>query len=148
MTRNGLTAEQAVFGRSLRFTELSAVDDGDDVLVSVLGAHGPAWRASQIRTAAKLHLLQGDASDKVRRAMLRKAPVAMGELCPGSQIYFWTPVINRGRNRQDPERWRGPATVVARQGTSRYFIAYRAKVLLVAREQMRHATSMENAAVD
>ena len=23
--------------------------DGDDVLVSVLGAHGPAWRASQIR---------------------------------------------------------------------------------------------------
>ena len=38
--------------------------------------------------------------------------------------------------------------MVARQGASRYFIAYRAKVLLVAREQMRHATSMENAAVD
>ena len=87
MTRNGLTAEQAVFGRSLRFTELSTVDDGDDVLVSVLGASGPAWRASQIRTAAKLHLLQGDASDKVRRAMLRKAPVVMGELCPGSVSY-------------------------------------------------------------
>ena len=77
MTRNGLTADQAVFGRSLRFTELSTVDDGDDVLVSVLGTNGPAWRASQIRTAAKMHLLQGDASDKVRRAMLRKAPRTM-----------------------------------------------------------------------
>ena len=70
MTRNGLTAEQAVFGRSLRFTELGTVDDGDEVLVSVLGPYGPAWRAAQIRTAAKMHLLQGDASDKVRRAML------------------------------------------------------------------------------
>ena len=38
--------------------------------------------------------------------------------------------------------------MVARQGASRYFIAYRAKVLLVVREQMRHATSMENAAAD
>ena len=38
--------------------------------------------------------------------------------------------------------------MVARQGASRYFIAYRAKVLLVAREQMRHATSTENAVVD
>ena len=38
--------------------------------------------------------------------------------------------------------------MVARQGASRYFIAYRAKVLRVAREQIRHATSMENAAAD
>ena len=38
--------------------------------------------------------------------------------------------------------------MVARQGASRYFIAYCAKVLLVARNQMRHATSMGNVAVD
>jgi len=120
MTRNGLTAEQAVFGRSLRFTELSNVDDGDDVLVSVLGAHGPAWEASQIRTAAKLHLLRGDVCDKIRRAMLKKAPLVLGELSPGSRIYFWVPAINKGRLRQDAERLKGPATVVARQGLSRY----------------------------
>ena len=113
MSRHGLTAEQAVFGRSPRFTELSTEDDGDDVLVSVLGANGPTWRASQIRTVAKMHLLQGDASDMVRRAILCKAPVAMGELCPGSRAYFCTCVINPGRNRQDPDRWRGPATVVS-----------------------------------
>ena len=34
-------------------------DDGDEVLVSALGTYGPAWRAAQIRTAARLHLLQG-----------------------------------------------------------------------------------------
>ena len=80
--------------------------------------------------------------------MLRKAPVVLGVLCPGSPVYFWTPVINRGRNTQYPERWRGPATVIARKGASRYLIAYRAEVLLVAREQMRHALSMGSAAAD
>ena len=38
--------------------------------------------------------------------------------------------------------------VVANRGGSRCFIAYRAKIFLVAREQMRHATSIENAAAD
>ena len=93
-----------MFGRSLRFTELGTVDDGDEVLVSVLGSYGPAWRAAQIRTAAKMHLLQGDASDKVRRAMLRKAPVVLGELCPRCRVYFGAPTLKRARLRQDPER--------------------------------------------
>ena len=56
MTRNGMTLEQSVFRRSLRFTELSNTDD-DQVLMSVLDNHGLAWKASQIRTAAKVILL-------------------------------------------------------------------------------------------
>ena len=95
MTRNGQSAEQAVFGRCVRSTELSNIDDGDDVLVPVLGAHCLAWRDSQIRAAAKLHILKGDACDKFRRAMLRKAPIALGDLCLGSRIYFWVPAVNR-----------------------------------------------------
>ena len=55
MTRNGPTPEQAVFGRSLKFTELSETDD--DQVMNVLGSHGMAWKASQIRTAAKIQLL-------------------------------------------------------------------------------------------
>ena len=43
MTRNGLSVEQAVFGRSLRFTEQWTVDNDDDVLVAVVVAHGLAW---------------------------------------------------------------------------------------------------------
>ena len=70
MTRNGVTQEQAVFGRTLNFTELANRDD-DEVLMSVLGSHGVARKASQIRTAAKMMLLERDATEKVRRAMLR-----------------------------------------------------------------------------
>ena len=76
------------------------------------------------------------------------ATVAMCELRPGIRVYFWVPTFERGRLRQDPEWWRGPATVIAKQGASRYFVAYRAIVLLIAREQMRHATSIENAAAE
>ena len=103
----------------------------------------------QIRTTAKLHLLQGGACDKVRMAVLRKAPVVLGDLCPGSRIYFWVPAVNKGRRQEDPciYGW-GSATLVARRGSNRHYIAYRANILLVAREQMRDATSMEAAAVD
>ena len=90
----------------------------------------------------KMDVLQGDASDKVRRARLRKAPVVIGELCPGSRVYFWSPSLNRGRLRQVPARWKGPAAVIAKQVASCDFIAYRAKVLLVARGTMQHATSV------
>ena len=89
MTRNGMTPEQAVFGRSLRFTELSNIYD-DQVLMSVLGNHGLAWKASQIRTAAKVMLLSNDALDKVRRAMLRQAPIVIGDVTPDSRVYFVT----------------------------------------------------------
>ena len=41
MTRNGMTPEQAVFGRSLRFTE-QAIRDDDEIMMQVLGAEGPA----------------------------------------------------------------------------------------------------------
>lgn len=80
--------------------------------------------------------------------MLRKAPVVLGVLCPGSRVCFGVPTVQRGRLRQDPERWRGPATVIAKQGASRYFVAYRAEVLLIVREQMQRSSSIENAAAE
>ena len=147
MSRNGMTPEQAVFGRSLKFTELSNTDD-DEVMMSVLGSHGLAWKASQIRTAAKVMLLRNDALDKVRRAMLRQAPTVIGEVLPGSRVYFWSANPMKGRRRQDAERWRGPATVIARESQGRYYLSWRGTVLLVAKEQMRYATTLETAAAD
>ena len=41
-----------------------------------------------------------------------------------------------------------PATVIAQQGASLFFIAYRSKVALVAREKMKHATGTVKAAAD
>ena len=147
MTRNGMTPEQAVFGRSLKFTEVTNRDD-DEILMGVLGSHGLAWKASQIRTAAKIMLLERDVTEKVRRAMLRQAPTVIGEVCPGTRVYFWTQDPMRGRKRQDAERWRGPATVIARESQGRYYISWRGQVVFVAKEQMRHATSVEAVAAE
>ena len=73
MTRNGVTSEMAVFGRGLRWSE-SANKDGDEILMSVLDADGPAWLDAQERAAAKIAMIGRDASDKIRRAMMRRAP--------------------------------------------------------------------------
>ncbi len=145
MTRNGTTPEQAVFGRASRWTE-NANNDDDAILLSVLGSHGIAWKMTQTRTAAKLALIERDAMDKVRRSMLRAAPTVMEEVAPGTRIHFWCPDPLRGRRRQDPERWRGPATVIARESKGSYYISWRGRVILVAREQIRLATSWETAA--
>ena len=108
------TPEQAVFGRSLKFTEVTNRDD-DEVMMGVLGRHGFAWKASQVRTAAKMALLERDVTVKVRRAMLRQAPTVIGDVCPGTRVYFWSAHPMKGRKCQDSERWRGPATVVAKE---------------------------------
>ena len=79
MSRSGLTPEQAVFGRSLRWLESENRDDGD-VLLAALGSDGEAWLAAQIRAAARISLISKDASDKVRQAMMRRAPSVVDEL--------------------------------------------------------------------
>ena len=135
MTRTGMTPEQSVFGRSKRFTELSNTDD-DQVLMNVLGNHGMAWKTSQIRTAAKVMLLRNDAMDKVRRAMLRQASTVIGEVMPGSRVYFWSPNPMRGRKRQDAKRWRGPATA----GGKKNFVPY---VALPTRFQTQHSANTD-----
>ena len=140
-----MTPEQAVFGRSLNCTEVTNRDD-DETFMGVLGRHGVAWKASQIRTAAKIALLERDVSEKVRRAMLRQAPLVVGELCAGSRVYFWSPNPFKGRRRNDPERWRGPATVISRESSGRYYLSWRGTVVLIAREQLRHASTVEQGA--
>ena len=147
MTRNGMTPEQAVFGRSLAFGEQANRDD-DEVVMSSLGSHGVQWKATQIRSAARMALIQRDATEKVRRAMLRQAPTVVGVLCPGSRVYFWSPNPFKARRRQDPERWRGPATVIAKEMNSRYYLSWRGQCVLVAREQIRLASSVETAAAE
>ena len=148
MTRKGLSAEQAVFGRSLRFTEHWTVDHDDDVLVSVLGAHGPAWRATQIRSAVKLQLLRAVRAKRcVEQCFARHFWYKANSVLVAAS-YFWIPAVGRGRRREDAERWRGPATVVAKEGVCRCHVAYHARILLVGREQMRHATCLETPAAE
>ena len=146
MTRNGLTPEQAVFGRALRWPGVAGTADENEIPLASLGTEGEAWLASQIRAAARMALLSRDASDKIRRATLRRAPAAIAELTPGTRVYFWSPHPMKGRQRQDALRWRGPATVIARESVGRYYVGWRSRVLMVAKDQLRLATTEEAAA--
>jgi hypothetical protein len=147
LTRNGMTPEQAVFGRALRWPTVGTTDD-DEIPMAALGTDGEAWLAAQIRAAARMALLSRDASDKLRRATLRRAPGVVEELTPGTRIYFWSPHPGKGRMRTDPLRWRGPATVIAKESPGRYYVGWRSRVLLVSKDQIRLATMEEAAASD
>ena len=56
-------------------------------------------KRARFEQAAKVMLLSNDAMDKVRRAMLRHAPTVIGDVMPGSRVYFWSPNPMRGRKR-------------------------------------------------
>ena len=80
--------------------------------------------------------------------MIRRAPAALGELTAGMRVYFYSPYPMKGRRRVDPHCWRGPATVIARESPGRYYIGWRARVLLVSKDQLRMATAEEAAAAE
>ena len=103
-----MTPEQAVCGASLRWAE-SLNRDADEFPMSALGCDGEAWRSAQMRASAGMAMLARDASDKLPRAMMRKAPKIIGDVCPGTRVYFWGPHPMKGRARRDPHRWRSPA---------------------------------------
>ena len=103
--------------------------------------------AVELRNTARLALLARDTTDKIKRAILRKTRAERPDrMIAGMRVYFWSPHPLKGRNRSDPHRWRGPATVVAPDGDSRYFVSWRGKVLLTSRDQLRLATAEEAAA--
>ena len=101
---------------------------------------------AQMRTSARIAMLSRDCSEKVWRAMLRRAPEILDQLCPGTRVYFQSPHPPKGRFREDEHRWRGPATVVAKESEGRYYLGWRGRVLLAAKQQLRLATPVEQAA--
>ena len=142
LQRYGGTAEVAVFGRNLRWPE-SHLRDEEEIPYSALGANGEVWRATLARTAAKLALINTDANDKLRRATLRRCGKVPPVLLPGTRVYIYSPHPTKGRYRNDPYRWRGPAMIVAQEGEAKYFVSWRGRILLVARAQLRLASAEE-----
>ena len=59
MTRNGMSPEQAVFGRSLKCFPSDNQDD-DHVMLAALGSDGEAWLQAQIRASARIALISKD----------------------------------------------------------------------------------------
>ena len=94
-----------------------------------------------MRVTARVALVRQDVQDKMRRAILRKPAVSQGPFMPGSRVYFWVP---SQRARYKPGgTWRGPATVVVKEATKRYFVSWRGRLLLLAEENLRLASKDE-----
>ena len=147
LQRYGYTPEQSVFGRALKWPTL--LTDGDNLLMPALDGDPEAeyTRAVNMRATARLALLSRDCNDKIKRAVLRKTrPEKPERMFAGMKVYFWRPHPLKGRNRADPHRWRGPATVVSPDGGGRYFLSWRGKLLLTSVDQLRPATAEESAA--
>jgi hypothetical protein len=147
MKRNGHSPEQGVFGRALRLVGGNLADD-DDAGLAALDAQGEAARATRMRATASHAFLRLDVQDKLRRALTRAPTKATSNpaMLPGTQVYFWEPGVGKGRLRADPGRWRGPALVISADGETRYYLSWRGKILLAAREQLRLASAEEAAA--
>ena len=62
---------------------------------------------------------------------------------PGAKVYFWVPSGMKGRSRPDPTAWRGPATVIMKDGDKQVFLSWRGRLLLVSVEQLRAASREE-----
>jgi hypothetical protein len=149
VTRNGFTANQAVFGHEPRDPTDPHADD-DETNITALQAGGEVGRAAAMRHTAKMALLKLSVTDKLRRAMTRGPPskTTQHEFLPGTRIYFWEPHPSKGRHRPDPGRWRGPALTLIREKHNRYFISWHGRLLLLAAENMRPASAEEAAAFD
>ena len=101
ITRNGVSPEQAVYGRPLRWAD-EMIKDDDDPGIAVLGRKdGEAWLSTQARVAARMAIIEADASDKLKRAAVRRALAATEDLRTGTRVYFYSPHPFRGRRRLD-----------------------------------------------
>ena len=140
ITKDGYTPAQRVFGHEVRFPGLTEEEEAAS-FAEALGAEGEVARAHKMRMTARMALLRSDVQEKLRRAVLRKPHKSQQEFVPGCRIYFWSPA--KAQKRYVPGTWRGPATVLCKEATNRFFVSWRGRCLLLARENMRLATGEE-----
>eukprot|EP00971_Amphidinium_carterae_P328405 6460271-Amphidinium_carterae.1 len=146
MKRSGYSPEQMVFGRSLEWLNDLCNMEVERPRLPVLTQQQEHWRAAVLRHRAAQAFHRLAISDKMRRAMLRSSPPAK-EYLVGESVYFWTPGARRGsRLVPDAGRWRGPASVLSKEGERRYYLGWRGRLLLASMEQLRPASIREQRA--
>ena len=101
LTRNGMHRSKAYSAGACAGPSLAQTTTKIPPLAA-LGADGETWKTSHSRAAAKLALLSREAPEKIRRAMIRRAPAALGKLTAGMSVYFYSPHPMKGRRRADP----------------------------------------------
>ena len=144
ITRDGFSPNQRVFGQELKFPSLTE-EDVKPSFAEALDSDSEYARAHRMRITARLALIRMDVQEKVKRAILRKPGGANdGPYLPGTQVYFWSPKRVSKRYVRGGV-WRGPATILVREGHRRYFASWRGRALLLAQENLRLATKEEMA---
>ena len=144
ITRDGFSPNQRVFGQELKFPSLTE-EDVKPSFAEALDSDSEYARAHRMRITARLALIRMDVQEKVKRAILRKPGGASdGPFLPGTQVYFWSPKRVSKRYVRGGV-WRGPATILVREGHRRYFASWRGRALLLAQENLRLATKEEMA---
>ena len=141
VTRDGFTPHQRVFGTECTWPSMTEEEPGLS-FVEALDSNTEAARAHRMRLIARVAFIRQDVKDKMRRTILRKPHTSQGPFLPGTQVYFWTPTLNRARYRPGGQ-WRGPGTILVREQQKRYFVSWRGRLLLLAEENLRLATKEE-----
>ena len=120
-------------------------DDVQDrtTLGQALNLEGEFSRAMEMRAAARRALLHQDVQAKLKKALLRRPGGEAIPFLPGQRICFWVPGPRNVRYKKDRSGWRGPATVMVREGEERYFVSWRGRCLLLSAANMRPATAEE-----
>ena len=143
ITKDGYTPNQRVFGVEVKWPSLT----DEEVKLSFaegITVDSEVSRAHRMRTTARIALIRQDVKEKVRRSVLRKPAVSQSTpFVPGAQVFFWVPSNQKGVRYRKGGEWRGPATVLVREKTKRYFISWRGRLLLVAEENIRLSTKEE-----
>lgn len=144
ITRRGYSANALVFGKQSNFPDV--LDDEahtSTTLGQALSIDSEVAKQAELRAAAKRALLHTDAQEKIKKALMRKPGTEIKEYLPGEKVHFWVPGAKKVRYRRDDGVWRGPAIIVAKESTSRYFISWRGRCLLVAATNLRPSSSEE-----
>lgn len=149
---HGFSPIQHVLGQDVRLPA-SLLDGPDDIAShSWAMSSGPFQKRLAMREAARCAWVRLDNSSRLRRAVVARTRRRPGPWMPGEQVYFWRRAGKsgkaelKGRRRRDPDRWVGPAVVLATVGNSIVWISYRGNLLKVASEHLREATAQENMA--
>ena len=144
LTRKGYTPYQMVFGRSPLFPDLLEEDTaGNMALRDSLTMEGEVSRAAEMRAAARAVLLRQDVQQKLKRALTRIPRGEDREYDPGEKVFFYVPTPKTARFRRGGGFWRGPALIIMRESSQRYYISWRGRCLMVSAPNLRPASELE-----
>ena len=105
---------------------------GNLALRESLSTEGEVARSAEMRAAAKISLLRQDCQDKLKRALRRWPRGEIKEFTPGEMVFFYSPQPTARRFKREGGAWRGPAVVLMKESSERYYISWRGRCLLVS----------------